>query len=118
MHSVGIDLLYVNRFEKYKNNQKFLNKIFTDTELNFLKGKNYNNHTMAGIFCAKEAFLKSIKKGIDSYSLKDIEVVHDESGAPELLLHNELNKYNSCNISVSISHDNEYATAIVLIETI
>ncbi len=119
MHSVGIDLIYVKRFDKLKNNITFLKRVFTDDELEYIKKKNFNNETMAGIFCAKEAFLKSIKKGIDSYSLKDIEIIHNENNAPLILLHNDLfNTYKNCNISLSISHDKDYATAIVLIEII
>ena len=119
MHGIGIDLLYVNRFDNLKNNKTFLNRIYTVQELDYIKKKNFNNDTMAGIFCAKEAFLKSIKKGIDSYSLKDIEVIHNEDNAPLILLHNELHDmYENYNISLSISHDKDYATAIVLIEII
>ncbi len=116
MNSVGIDILNVNRMEKIKNKEKFMKNIFNEKEIEYIQKKNNNNQTIAGLYCAKEAFLKAIKKGIDYYSLKDIEVSHNEDGAPFIILHNELEKkYKNIDISLSISHDGEYATAIVLI---
>ena len=117
MHSIGVDLLNINRFDKKKNDKTFLNKVFTENELEYIKKRKMNNETMAGIFCAKEAFLKAIKKGINDYSLKDIEVSHNDDNAPFIILYNELkDKYQNNNISLSISHDKDYAVATVLID--
>ncbi len=116
MNSVGIDILNVNRMEKIKNKEKFMKNIFNEKEIEYIQKKNNNNQTIAGLYCAKEAFLKAIKKGIDTYSLKDIEISHNNDGAPFIILHNELEKeYKNINISLSISHDGDYATAIILI---
>ena len=116
MYSIGIDLIKQDRFDKLKNNETFMNNTFNDSELEYIKLSNYNNTTIAGLFAAKEAFLKSIKKGINNYSLKDIEVLHDDNKAPYIKLHNELYNLYKNNISVSISHDGDYTTSIVLIE--
>ncbi len=116
MASIGIDILKIDRIEKIKSKEKFMNNIFNIKEIEYINKKNNRNDTIAGLYCAKEAFLKAIKKGIDYYSLKDIEVSHNEDGAPFIILHNELEKkYKNIDISLSISHDGEYATAIVLI---
>ncbi len=116
MYNIGIDLVYSKRLEKDKNNDAFLNRIFNDQEIKYIKKRNYNINTIAGLFASKEAFLKSIKKGINNYSLKDIEVVHDDNNAPSIVLHNELyDLYKDYHISLSISHDGDYATAIVLL---
>lgn len=113
--SNGIDIVYVNRFNDLKNNKLFMGKIFTKEELKYIEKTNYNISSIGGIYASKEAFLKAIKKGIDSYSLKDIEVLHNKDNAPYLKFYNDLDKYNNINISLSISHDNEYAIASVLI---
>ena len=116
MQSIGIDLLNINRFNKLKEKDSFINKVFTDNELLYISKSNNSNETFAGIYCSKEAFLKALKKGINNYSLKDIEVLHDDNKAPYIELHNELKKlYKDIVISLSISHDGDYATAIVLI---
>lgn len=111
----GIDLLEINRFENLKTNKTFMNNNFTKKELSFFKKCNYNNSSIAGLYCAKEAFLKAIKKGINNYSLKDIEISHEENNAPFIILHNSLKDFKAGSIALSISHDGNYATAIVSI---
>ena len=113
MISNGIDIIYINRFEKFIDDTNFLNSIFNDSEIEYIK-KHKKLDTIAGLFAAKEAMLKALKKGINNYSLKDIEILHDSNKAPYIVLHNEIKKdYNIDNISLSISHDKEYAIAIV-----
>ncbi len=116
MYSIGIDLIENNRFENIKNKKKFMDNTFNESELLYIKNANNDNSTIAGLYSSKEAFLKSIKKGINNYSLKDIEILHDDNKAPYIKLHNELEKLYKNNISLSISHDGNYTTSIVLIE--
>ncbi len=112
MINSGIDLIKVDRFETLKNNSKFMNSIFNENELEYIEKSNYSNSTIAGLYSAKEAFLKAIKKGINHYDMKDIEISHNKDTAPFIILHNSLeNKYK--NISLSISHDGDYAVSIV-----
>lgn len=112
--SIGIDLVYINRFNNL--NENMIKNTFTDNELNYIKSRNYNISTMAGIYAAKEAFLKAIKKGINNYSLKDIEIYHNDNNAPFIEIHGDLeNDYQNIKFDVSISHDNEYAIATVII---
>lgn len=112
---VGIDLVEINRFNELKDNDSFMNKVFNENEINYIKKRNYNLSTIAGLYASKEAFLKAIKKGINNYSLKDIEIYHDNNSAPYVKFHNELEKFNDKNISLSISHDGDYAIAILFI---
>ena len=114
MFNCGIDLVKIKRFDNIKNNDSFMKKTFCTNELKYIKKTNYSSNTIAGIYACKEAFLKALKKGINNHNLLNIEVCHDKNNAPFIVLHNELqNKYN--NISVSISHDGEYAISIVII---
>ena len=112
MISNGIDLVSIKRFEKFIDNESFLNSIFNTEEIIYIK-KHKKLDTIAGMFAAKEAMLKSIKKGINNYSLKDIEIIHDSNKAPSFIFYNELKEYNNYNISLSISHDGDYAIALV-----
>ena len=114
MISNGIDLINNNRFEKLKKNTTFMNKTFNKSELEYIKKANYSLETIAGLYVSKEAFLKNIKKGINNYSLLDIEVFHDNNNAPYIKLNGQLKKtYQNLNMSLSISHDSDYAIAIV-----
>ena len=112
----GIDLIKVNRFAALKNKNSFMNSIFNIEEIKYIEKCNHNTATIAGLYASKEAFLKAIKKGIHNYPLKDIEISHDNNNAPFIILHNQLAvDFQLKNISLSISHDGDYAIAIVSI---
>lgn len=111
MISNGIDLVKVDRFQELKNDGTFMKKVFNEKEIEYIKFRNNDTLTIAGLFAAKEACLKALKKGINDCPLKDIEISHDNN-APFIIFHNDLNIQN---ISLSISHDGEYAIAIVSI---
>ena len=113
MISNGIDIVKIDRFKDIKNKTALFNNIFNENEIKYIENANYNINTIAGLFAAKEAFLKAIKKGINDYSLKDIEISHNEDNAPFIILHNDLSKlYDSKCFSISISHDGDYSVAI------
>ena len=112
MISNGIDLIKIDRFKDLINNNTFMNDNFNEDEIKYI---NNNIETLSGLFSAKEALLKALKKGINNYSLKDIEIIHDSNKAPSFIFHNELEYLNNSNISVSISHDGEYAISVVSI---
>ena len=112
MISNGIDIIKVDRFKELINNDSFMRKNFNPNEVKYI---NNNITTAAGLFAAKEAFLKALKKGINNYSLKDIEIIHDNNKAPFFVFYNELKDLNINNVSLSISHDGDYAVAIVSI---
>ena len=113
MIHAGIDLVKMDRI----NNIKKLEKIYTPAELEYLKAHNYNTETKAGIYAAKEALLKSIRVALNIYSLLEIEILHDERNAPYLNFYGKLKEIvqkEDLSFSLSISHDGEYATAIVI----
>ena len=115
MISNGIDIIKIDRFNKYNNKPDLLKTFFNDSEIDYIIKSNYSSSTMAGLYASKEAFLKSIDKGINDYSLLDIEVLHDNNRSPYIKLNGELKKTykNLTNMSLSISHDGDYAIAIV-----
>ncbi len=123
IQGIGIDLVENNRIEKIisKWGQKFLHRVFSEKEIIYC-----NRHIQAAIhygarFAAKEAFLKALGIGMGmGVKLREIEVVHDEQGKPDLSLRDgaqlliaqrQINK-----IHLSLTHTKNYATAIVLLE--
>lgn len=105
----GIDIVEVERIKKaLEKNEKFLKKVFTETELSYcLKKKNKYQH-LAARFAAKEAFKKAVDKSI---SFREIEVVKKDK-KPEIRI---LNKKFKGKILLSISHTRNYAVAVVII---
>ena len=115
MISNGIDLVKIDRFKNLITNKTFLINNFNNNEIEYIN-KHNSLSTIAGLYASKEAMLKALKKGINNYSLKDIEIIHDSNNCPSIILHNELERdFNINNISLSISHDGDYAIAIVSI---
>ena len=110
---IGIDLVEIKRFKQlsFSENQSYYKKNFSDDEIDYcMKFKEPYKH-FAGKFALKEALIKSIDKKI---SLSEIETSHFDSKPIIDIL--EDNK--SYRFFASLSHENEFAIAVVLCEKI
>lgn len=116
----GVDIVKVSRIERLLKDKKdrFLGRVFTKNEIEYINDVNYNSQTISGIFAAKEAMSKLLGTGIGKVSWKDIEILHNHKGAPYVKLYNEGMKISKGlgikNIKLSISHEREYAIAFVI----
>lgn len=109
LQGVGIDLVEVSRFLPYENERDapFLKKVFFVDELEYcFSYKNPSVH-LAGFFALKEAASKAL--GVEKYPFAEIEIKHDEKGAPEAWF-----KGQKLPVKVSISHTAKLATAIAV----
>lgn len=119
----GVDIVKVSRIEKImkKNKDAFLNRVFRKREIQYIKERNYNPQTVAGLYAGKEAISKLLGTGIGKVSFKEMEIVHDGRGKPHVILYDkgyEISKsLNIRNIEMSISHEKEYAIAYVIGES-
>lgn len=113
----GIDIAKISRFEKMS--EELPKKIFSENEAEYIRSKKNRAQTAAGIFAAKEAFLKCCECGLFSAPLSEIEIVHFGS-APRINLSGsalELAKKSGFSrFDVSITHDGDYAAAVVSAE--
>lgn len=119
---IGIDIIEIDRIEKVlKRTPRFLERNFTEKEIEYFKENNFRSESIAGNFVAKEAISKAIGTGIRGFNLKDIEVLRDDLGKPIVNTYNNLKeiciKYSVKEIKVSISHSENYAVANSLIIT-
>jgi len=105
---IGVDIVFVPRFEKLLTNEAFVKKIFHPSE-----SKRFEAEHLAGIFAAKEAFFKAVK---EAPTWLDVEIKKEASGKPALVLSNDLK--DELSVDVSISHDGEYAIAVVLVKNV
>lgn len=121
---VGVDIVKVERVMELIGGPISLNKILNDDELKYLSGKSEvknqygisaKEYCLAGLFAGKEAVLKAFKLGLKG-GMKDVKILHDESGAPEVFLSGKLKtffqKSAKADIQLSIAHDGEYAIAV------
>ncbi len=114
---IGIDLIKTSRMERFieRFGDKALQKFLSQNEINLIK----NHKTAAGFWATKEACSKALGIGIGKEcGFFDITISKTKNGAPILTLSEKLmSDFNIKNTSVSITHDGEYAIAVVAIET-
>lgn len=102
--NIGIDTVYIPEFIKRITTPEILESTFTQEEL----AVHTTEQSRAGIFAAKEAYMKALGKKIDWH---DVWVEKQPNGQPVL---RSIHTQNS--VSVSITHEHEYAMAVVIIE--
>ncbi|MDK0858104.1 holo-ACP synthase [Clostridium perfringens] len=122
---IGVDIIEIERVRQaIQNNKNFLSKLFTEREIDYFISRNMNSEVIAGNFAAKEAVSKALGTGIRGFSFKDIEILRNELGKPEVILHNGANlignklveNNNSLRVYLSISHNNSSAIAYSVLE--
>ncbi|MEG0770289.1 MAG: holo-ACP synthase [Clostridia bacterium] len=115
---IGCDIIKISRMEKNVLNSKFLEKIFTKDEIDYINKKSNKAETAAGIFSAKEATSKAIGTGFIGFNFIDVEVMYDKSGAPYVKISDSLKAIikSDYKFHLSISHDTDYAIAYVVCE--
>ncbi|BED92625.1 MAG: holo-ACP synthase [Candidatus Paraimprobicoccus trichonymphae] len=110
-------MIEISRIEKSIKNEKFLFKYFGKEELEFFKMKNFSVQSIAGNFCAKEAFLKSIKLRIKNFEFKDVQILRGKFKEPYFKFPEKLFDFfkdNNYDFSISITHTKKYASAVVV----
>lgn len=117
---VGVDCIESSRMENLINNKAFLSRCLTRYEVEYLETRISKIISLAGIFCAKEAFLKALGIGLfNGISLNEIEVRHRDGGQPYINLSDNarkiMNMRGQSNIELSITHTNTLSTAICVL---
>lgn len=115
---IGIDLCQVSRIERCCASATFLARVFSVEELAYAGTGLLRSVHLAAAFAAREAFAKASGLGLARLGLKSISVTRDSSGRPMLSLSSvaQLQPFKSARIHLSISHDGDYAVAVVVIE--
>ena len=107
---IGIDIIDVERFRKkiFKQNIKFYQRIFLESEIKYcLKFKSPYEH-FAGKFALKESVIKSIP---DKISFLDIQISNSRHGPTVKLIGKKSKEYS---FLCSISHEKKFAVAVVI----
>ncbi len=115
MHSVGTDLVEIERIRKSMRNARFCLRILGDREYAQLEKRGFPAESVAASFCAKEAFSKAVGTGLSGFDLRDVQLLRAPSGKPELFLSGRaLELAGGRKFSVSVTHTREYASAVVV----
>jgi len=115
MLSVGNDILLIKRIENSLKNPRFTARVFGSEEQKQLEGRPAQSYAAA--FSAKESFAKALGTGIRGFSLREVQLLHNELGAPYLKLEGNakaLAEQKNMDFCVSISHCEEYVSVVVI----
>ncbi|MBK8660750.1 MAG: holo-ACP synthase [Ignavibacteriales bacterium] len=116
----GVDIIEIDRIQKSieRYEDRFLNKIYTPTEIEYCSAKADKYRRFAARWAIKEAVYKALMKFDETIAWKDISVKNDSDGAPVLEELEKITRIKEMGISVHItlSHSNNYAVAMAIAE--
>jgi len=117
----GTDLVQVSRIAESLNNfgEKFMKRLFTEHEIAYaMSSEELSAARFAKRFAAKEATIKALNLSEVGLDWRQIEVRRDASGQCSLALHGvareAAERARVHELSLSLSHDGDYATAMVV----
>jgi holo-[acyl-carrier protein] synthase len=119
----GIDIAEVPRIaaaiERY--GQRFLNRVFTEGEMNYCESRANRMERYAARFAAKEAAMKALGTGWNhGVRWRDVEVCRAPGGPPTIVFHGEAAqvaaRLKATHVALSLSHTTEQAIAQVILE--
>ena len=119
----GVDIINNRRIGKAIKNKKFIQKIFTTSEIKQSENKYNKTNHFAKRFAAKEAFFKDLGTGLSNgLSFKDISIKNDKYGKPKIYISNKLKNFlvkkfktKKIDIFLSLSDEKENSIAFVIL---
>ena len=120
---IGVDIVENNRFKRNIYNKKFINKIYSETEIKLSKKIQNKTNFFAKRFAAKEALLKSLGTGLSNgLSFRDISIKNNKKGQPFLIVNNKIKniikkkfKITKFKIFLSLSDEKKHSIAYVVL---
>ena len=117
--AVGIDITEVARIRRLleRYGDRFIAHVLGDDERKLLAQRTDRAQFVAGRFAAKEAAVKALGQYLNSRpSFSSLQIMPGDDGRPDLRFSNRIKELpRSLSTLVSISHERDYATAIVIL---
>jgi holo-[acyl-carrier protein] synthase len=123
IYGIGTDIVEIDRIRRMldKHGKLFIERVFTAAEI--VQGEQRKDYVQyyAGRWAAKEALSKALGCGIgEKCAWSDISIATTPAGSPRLQLSEQAlaanGLTNADRIHLSISHEQHYACATVIIE--
>jgi holo-[acyl-carrier protein] synthase len=114
---VGIDIIEISRIRGaiFQWKDRFLNRVFTDSELELCKGR---VESLAVRFAGKEAAMKALYEPGVNITWHEIEILSDTGGKPRIVLYGQAKEQARrlalTGLTVSLSHSRNNAIALVI----
>ena len=119
---IGTDIIEVERVKrKVESSHGFKGKVFSQKEIDYCESQSFKAENYAARFAAKEAFFKALGTGwIGEMAFHEIEILRDDSGKPEIILHGKAKEYTKSKgikkFHLSMTHIKTMAQAFVVLE--
>ena len=118
---VGIDAVDIDRFRAVLGRRTNLgHRLFSDAERAYAAEATDPVPRLATRFAAKEAVMKVLGVGLWAFALRDVEVVRDGLGAPEVVLRGSAadlaRAAGATRWHLSLTHTDDLALAVVVAE--
>jgi holo-[acyl-carrier protein] synthase len=114
---IGVDIENISRFISMANGKekKLLEKIFSKKEIKYCFSKKNAAPHLAARFAGKEAVFKAVSSSLAcNLRYNEIEIINNKNGIPSVFIKNA--KISDVNITISLSHTNEFAIAFTILE--
>ncbi len=120
IRGVGVDVSALDRWEDPGTRDKLLRFAFHPDEIACIAARGQSAaQSAAGIFCAKEAFLKALGTGLGGPAMRDIVIDHTPSGQPRYRMEGPILKAMAAlganRADLSVTHDGGIAAAFCVL---
>ncbi len=113
---IGADLCSVERMKRALRSEHFRSRIFTPDETAYCESKGAGRfESYAASFAAREAFVKASGADFGAVMFGGNFALLRDDGVPKISLSGKL-AMNDAKIFVSITHEKDYALAMIVIE--
>lgn len=118
---IGVDVVQVDRLRRWLDDGALLRRYFSSQERDAIyERRDGAALSLAARFAAKEAFAKALGTGFRGFGLRDVWVVNDPLGKPELHVtgaaQRALTRIGGTRLWLSLTHEQQHAIAMVVIE--
>lgn len=118
---IGIDVVHVRRIRHWLTVPGLVDRFFHPDEIVTARERgNSAALSLAARFAAKEAFGKASGSGLSGISLRDIQVINNHNGRPEMRLYgsalSRLEGMGGRTVHISLTHESDNAIAVAVIE--
>ena len=119
---IGVDVVHPVRLKRWESIAGLFERFFHKDELKQCKSRlgEVRILSLAARFAAKEAFGKALGSGLSGLSLKDMAVLNNSVGKPEMILEGTakiaFEKLGGKKVFISLSHEQQAVIAMCVIE--
>jgi holo-[acyl-carrier protein] synthase len=121
IRGIGVDVVAVDRMRRWLEDGSLLTRYFAEQERDAIyQRRDGAALSLAARFAAKEAYAKALGTGFRGFGLRDVWVVNDALGKPELHVSGAaaraLSRIGGRHLWLSLTHEQQHAIAMVVIE--